>query len=316
MFGYIRIYKPQLRICEYETYRAVYCTLCRQLGRQMGIPARLLLNYDYTFMAMLMIALSDEKPCIGSGRCVVNPMKKCGKCSGNEDAFRYTSALTGIMFYYKLMDSIADSTAGKRILWRALQPYAAHVRKKAARMYPQEDALVSEYIKRQFAAEKKAMEDGEIIIDELCEPTAEVLSEFAQRLSQKESDRIVLKRLGYFIGRWIYMIDALDDLADDLRDGSFNPLALKFSLTADDAANKTERWEQARIFGNDSLNMSASEAVKYYELLDLGQFKPIADNVMYLGLSEAQRSALFPPEKKRHGNSDKNQINTGVEQNE
>ena len=113
------------------------------------------------------------------------------------------------------------------------------------------------------------MEDGEIIIDELCEPTAEVLSEFAQRLSQKESDRIVLKRLGYFIGRWIYMIDALDDLADDLRDGSFNPLALKFGLTADDAANKTERWEQARIFGNDSLNMSASEAVKYYNGMEI-----------------------------------------------
>ena len=63
MFGYIRIYKPQLRICEYETYRAVYCTLCRYLGRQMGVFSRLLLNYDYTFMAMLMIALSGEKPC-------------------------------------------------------------------------------------------------------------------------------------------------------------------------------------------------------------------------------------------------------------
>ena len=110
------------------------------------------------------------------------------------------------------------------------------------------------------------------------------------------------------------MIDALDDLSDDLKDGSFNPLALKFGLTADDAANKTERWEQARVFGNDSLNMSVAEAVKYYELLDLGEFKPIADNVMYLGVSEAQRTALFPPDKKGRRNSDKNQINTGVEE--
>ena len=314
MFGYIRIYKPQLRICEYETYRAVYCTLCRTLGKEMGIPARLLLNYDYTFMAILMIALGDKTPCIVPGRCVVNPLKKCGKCSGSDEAFKYTSVLTGIMFYYKLKDSIADSSAGKRMLFRTLQPYASHVRKKAAKLYPEEDALVSEYITRQFEAERKAKESGEIIIDELCQPTADVLSAFAQRLSQKENERTILKHFGYFMGRWIYIIDALDDLADDLKSGSFNPLALRFGLTADDAANKTERWEQARIFGNDSLNMSVSEAVKYYELLDLGQFKPIADNVMYLGVSEAQRSALFPPDKKRRRKSDKNQINTGVEE--
>ena len=314
MFGYIRIYKPQLRICEYETYRAVYCTLCRTLGKEMGIPARLLLNYDYTFMAILMIALSDETPCIVPGRCVVNPLKKCGRCAGSDEAFRYTAVLTSIMFYYKLMDSIADSSGGKRLLFRTLQPYASHVRKKAAERCPEEDALVSEYITRQFEAERKAKESGEIIIDELCQPTAEVLSAFAEKLSQKESDRLILKHFGYFMGRWIYMIDALDDLADDLKDGSFNPLALKFGLTADDATGKTERWEQAKIFGNDSLNMSVSEAAKYYELLDLGQFKPIADNVMYLGISEAQRSALFPPDKKRHRKSDKNQINTGVEE--
>ena len=314
MFGYIRIYKPQLRICEYETYRSVYCTLCRYLGKQLGIPARLLLNYDYTFMAMLMIALSGEKPCFEQGRCVVNPMKKCGHCRTNAEAFRYTSALTGIMFYYKLKDSIADSRAGRRMLYRTLQLYASHVRRKARKLYPEEDAMVSQYITRQFEAERRAKESGEIIVDELCEPTADVLSAFAERLSQKESDKVVLRHFGYFMGRWIYMIDALDDLSDDLKDGSFNPLALQFGLTADDAVNKTERWEQARIFGNDSLNMSVAEAVRYYELLDLGEFKPIADNVMYLGVSEAQRSVLFPPDKKRRRNSDNNQINTGVEE--
>ena len=261
MFGYIRIYKPQLRICEYETYRAVYCTLCRHLGRQMGVPARLMLNYDYTFMALLMIALSGEKPCFEQGRCVVNPLKKCGSCTTNDRAFEYTSALTAIMFYYKLKDSIADSGGVRRLLWRTLQPYASHVRGKAKKLYPEEDALVSEYITRQFAAEKHAKETGDLVVDELCQPTADVLSAFAERLSDRE-----------------------------------------------------ERWEQARVFGNDSLNMSVAEAVKYYELLDLGEFKPIADNIIYLGVSEAQRSALFPPDKKRRRNSDKNQINTGVEE--
>ena len=316
MFGYIRIYKPQLRICEFETYRAVYCTLCRHLGRQMGFPSRLLLNYDYTFMAMLMLGLSGETPRVESGRCVVNPLKKCGYCTGCDKAFDYTSALTGIMFYYKLRDSIADASSGKRMLYRTLQPYAAHLRKKAAKLYPEEDALVNEYITRQFAAESRARESGEIIIDELCQPTADVISAFAVRLSEKPDDKIILRHFGYFLGRWIYLIDALDDLNDDLKDGSFNPLALKFGLTPADEENRTDLWEQARVFGNDSLNMSAAEAVKYYELLNLGGFKPITDNIMYLGISRAQHSALFPPAKKRRRRSDKNQINTGVEENE
>jgi hypothetical protein len=316
VFGYIRIYKPQLRICEYETYRSVYCTLCRHLGRQMGIPSRLLLNYDYTFMTMLMIALGDGTPRFETGRCVINPLKKCGSCGGCDKAFDYTSALTGIMFYYKLRDSIADSSAGKRLLWRTLLPYASHLRKKAARLYPEEDALVSEYITRQFAAEKHARDTGEIIIDELCQPTADVISAFAVRLSENENDRMILRHFGYYLGRWIYMIDALDDLDRDLKDGSFNPLVLKFGLTPADAENRTDLWEDARCCGNDSLNMSISEAVKYYELLELGDFKPITDNIMYLGISEAQRIALFPPASKKRRRSDKNQINLGVEENE
>lgn len=316
MFGYVRIFKPQMRIYEYETYRSVYCTLCRHLGRQMGPLSRLLLNYDYTFMAMLMIALSGEKPAFAPGRCAVNPLKKSGVCTTHDRAFEYTSALTAIMFYYKLRDNIRDSSRGKRLLWHMLMPYASRVRGKAKKLYPEEDALVSDYITRQFDAESKALTSGEVIIDELCQPTADVISAFAVRLSDKESDKVILKHFGYFLGRWIYMIDALDDLDDDLRDGSFNPLALEWELTADDAVNQTERWEEARCRGNDSLNMSAAEAVKYYELLDMGDFKPITDNIMYLGISEAQRSALFPPAKKRRRRSDKNQTDTGVEENE
>lgn len=297
MFGYIRICKPQMKICEYEVYQSVYCTLCRHLGRHLGLPTRMLLNYDYTFLTMMMIALSDEQSQFVKGRCVFNPTKRCGNCATHDEAFEYTSALTAIMFYHKLCDDISDSSGGRRILCQALLPYAAHVRKKAAKLCPDEDALVDEYIRRQFAAEQKTRESGEVIVDELCEPTADAISAIAQKLSQKPSDQTVLKYFGYFLGRWIYMIDALDDLNEDLEDGSFNPLVLKFGLTADDVLNKSENYENARCFGNDSLNLSIAEAIKYYELLDFGEFKPILDNIIYLGVSEAQKAALFPKKK-------------------
>ena len=298
MFGYIRICKPQMKICEYEIYRSVYCTLCRRLGRQLGLPARMLLNYDYTFMTLLMIALSGEPAQFVPGRCAFNPVKKCGLCTTHEKAYDYTAALTGIMFYHKLRDDLNDSTGTRRLARRLLQPYAALVRSRARRRFPQEDAWVDEYIRRQVEAERRTAETGEVSIDELCEPTADVIASFARKLSDSERDGVVLRHFGYFLGRWIYLIDALDDLADDLEAGAFNPLALKFGLCAEDARNDSDLYEEARCFGNDSLNHSLSEAVKYYELLELGAYKPILDNIMYLGLSGAQESALLPKEDK------------------
>lgn len=314
MFGYIRICKPQMKICEYEVYQSVYCTLCRHLGKRLGLPARMLLNYDYTFLTMIMIALSDDQSKFVRGRCVFNPAKKCGNCSTHSEAFEYTSALTAIMFYHKLRDNINDSSGGKRLIWRILMPYAAYVRKKALRLCPDEDALVDKYIQRQFEAEKRALESSEVAIDELCEPTAEAISAIAVKLSQNPDERKILKYFGYFLGRWIYMIDALDDLSEDLEDGSFNPLALKFRLTAQDALDRSENYENAQCYGNDSLNLSISEAIKYYELLDFGEFKPILDNIIYLGVSEAQKSALFSKDKKKENvRRENNDIKIGVE---
>ncbi len=303
MFGYVRICKPQMKICEYDTYQSVYCTLCRHLGKQLGLPARLLLNYDYTFMTMIMIALSDKPSAFMRGRCAFNPLKRCGNCTTHHEAFEYTSALTAIMFYYKLRDNIQDTSGIRRLLWRLLTPYAAHVRRRAMKRFPDEDALVDEYIRRQTQAEQCASPDNEGMIDALCQPTADVISAFAVRLSHKPEDQTVLRYFGYFLGRWIYMIDALDDLDRDVTDGAFNPLALRFGLTAQDITDRSERREEARAFGNDSLNLSVAEAVKYYELLDFGAFKPILDNIMYLGISEAQKAALHkPPAESRKQN--------------
>lgn len=299
MFGYVRICKPQMKICEYEVYQSVYCTLCRRLGRQLGLPSRLLLNYDYTFLTMLMIALSDEPCAFAKGCCTFNPTKKCGKCTTHTDAFDYTASLTAIMFYYKLRDNIHDAAGGKRLLWRSLMPYASHIRRKAARRCPEEDALVAQYLQRQFEAEKQARDTLCVVADALCEPTADVIAAFAQRLSDDPKKQTVLRHFGYFLGRWIYMIDALDDLDQDIAEGAFNPLALQFGLTLQDVQSHSEAYEAARCFGNDSLNASIAEAVKYYELLDIGAFKPILDNILYLGMGEAQKAALFRPKRRR-----------------
>ena len=73
VFGYIKPWKPQLRICEFDTYKAIYCGLCKQLSHSYGPFARLTLSYAFTFLALLDMALKDESPQFKTENCLYNP---------------------------------------------------------------------------------------------------------------------------------------------------------------------------------------------------------------------------------------------------
>ena len=77
MFGYVKAYKPELRIKEFEFYKAVYCSLCRDLGKKYGIVSRFSLSYDFTFLALLNMSLKNGCNEIERKSCVFNPLKKC-----------------------------------------------------------------------------------------------------------------------------------------------------------------------------------------------------------------------------------------------
>ncbi len=121
--------------------RAVYCSLCRQLGDRYGIFARMTLSYDCTFYALWMMALHKRCPSFQEGRCVVNPMKKCGFCTGGERELRLASALSVIMVYQKVRDNIADDRFLKRLRSYFMHPFVSRMRRKAERDYPELDKI-------------------------------------------------------------------------------------------------------------------------------------------------------------------------------
>ncbi len=288
MFGYVRIFKPQLKVCEYDAYKAVYCTLCKHLGRIYGIHSRLLLNYDYTFVAMLYMALHQQKISPKRSVCVCNPLKKCLYCTCDAAAFELTSAMTAEMFYYKTVDNIEDSGFWGRLGWKTVRLIAAPMRKKAMRAYPEMEEVMAEYIKAQLDTEKG--EDRSV--DAAAEPTAAMLSALAPMLSDDPTDQRVLKDFGYYFGRWIYLIDAFDDIEKDIRKGNFNPFVVRFGLTLEDIEKDTALLEEARLYANECLNMTVARAAAAFELLELGEYAPIFNNIIYLGLGESQRRAL------------------------
>lgn len=274
MFGYIRAAKPEMKVKEYEMYKAIYCSLCRNLGRSYGFLARLTLSYDFTFLALLNMSLKDGCDCIERKRCAFNPLKKCNYCK-NSEGLEMPSAAAMIMLYYKIKDNISDEKGFKKLGALCLLPLFARAHKKAAKDFPEIEKAVSEYILEQTVIERESCKD----IDRAADPSAKVLSRIFTLCSDDEIQQRVLERMGYCIGRYIYLLDAACDLAEDIKQNSYN--VLKFG----DFENAKEKVKPQLYF-------CINEAAKAFELLDIKKYKTILGNILYLGLEDTFKKEL------------------------
>ena len=276
MFGYLQIDKAELKVREYEAYKAVYCGLCKQLGKDYSFLTRLALSYDCTFYTMMLMSLSSGCSGFSDGRCRFNPLKKCRFADCKNDCYSKAAALSVISVYYKLMDELMDSGFWKRLAVRMIKPFFSHWRKKAAQRYSEMDTIVADMLEKQVKVEAEPSPS----IDATAHPTAEMLGKLLCLEAKDELQRRVFYECGYHLGRWIYYIDAADDFEKDVKHGNFNP----FRLIESD--NLTQRMEQ-------TLNQSLARSYDAYVLIDnLTDFKGILDNMMLLGFPLKQNSVL------------------------
>lgn len=273
MFGYVRAYKPELRIKEWEMYKAVYCSLCRELGKSYGIFARFTLSYDFTFLALLDMALSEGFPTTERKCCVFNPLKKCNYCSDKDNQLSFAASAAMIMLYYKLLDNIADEKGLGRLKYLVLKPAFSRAYKKAAKNNKDIDDIFKDYFAKQNAVEQ-IIDSG---IDEAAEPTAVMLSRVFEKCASDELGRRALSRMGYCMGRYIYILDAAKDLPDDIKKDNFNPFK-----DNDNYINDAKR----------QLGICIDETIKAFELLEIKQLKNILGNIIYLGLEDTIKKEL------------------------
>lgn len=274
MFGYLQIHKDELKVKEYEAYKSVYCGLCKQLGRDYGILTRLILSYDCTFYAILLMSLKRSCTGFSDGRCKFNPLKKCKFADCKDNAYSKASALSVISAYYKVVDDIDDSGFFKRIALKIAKPFFGRRQKKAARRFPEIEIIVSEMMKNQKAAEN----DELVTIDKAANPTAKMISDLAALEGGNDLQKRVLSEFGYQIGRWVYLIDAADDYEKDKKSSNFNPF-IKADINDKDYINSV-------------LSQSLARAYDAYNLLDIIDFKPIIDNMMLFGFPNKQNAVL------------------------
>lgn len=278
MFGYVRPCAEEMKIKEFERFRALYCGLCHELGREYGLPGRAILNYDFVFLAMLL--WGDAESCdYCFRRCVPGFCRKRCVCQRAE-ALTAAAGMSVILAYWKAQDGVSDSHGPKKLGAVAVRAFLKRAYKKAARKYPEFDKEV-----RLRLGELSDLERGRTeSLDRPADKFALLLSSAAA--AGRAEDKRALGQLLYHVGRIVYIADGYFDLAEDLRSGNYNPVAARFGLTGIHVP------EEARESVLETLLSSAHLAAAAYELLPASYWTPVTRNIVYLGIPQMIRQVL------------------------
>lgn len=264
MFGYVTINKPELKIKEYEAYKGVYCTLCKEMGKEYGFLSRFLLSYDGAFYVMYKLGLSQDKINVSNSRCSFNPCKKCMKITCESNVYKLACAITVILAYFKLVDNLHDSKPLKKILLYILYPYFSFICKRAKNNFSTIFDIVNNGMKEQFKTEN----ESDVSLDKSAHPTGVILSELFSYGEVGECKEKTAQ-FGYQLGRVVYFLDAFDDYERDKKEKNFNPFENSNNIVDD--ATKT-------------LNLSIGALTEIFKTQKFNNFSTIIENIIYDGL--------------------------------
>ena len=213
MFGYVMANQDGLSAEAKERYHAAYCGLCHALGERHGQKSRLTLTYDLAFLAVFLSALYEEKGVFAEGRCFLHPLKKHKLLTGG--AVNYAADMNVALSYYNLLDNWQDD---KSYFARA---EAALLKKQCAaveKQYPQQCRAIREAL----AALAKIERDNVLNPDLPANCFGNLMAEiFAW---QEDDNAPKLRRFGFALGKYIYLLDAVLDLKKDIKNEKYNPL--------------------------------------------------------------------------------------------
>lgn len=275
MFGYVTPCKMELKVKDYEKFKAYYCGLCREIKASFGNLPRLALNYDMTFLAVLLDSFDSEKLKVKKVFCSFHPTEKRLIIHGNS-SIKYAAFCNVILAYYKLLDNAADDNSKLSIIYsKVLNSYL----KKASKEYMERASYIESSLKALYALEKKAESSS---IDELshhfADLTGYILSSYYGKAEYEG-----LYNLGYNLGKWIYIIDAYDDLAKDMEKNKFNAINTVFNkekLSYNDLVNAIS----TRI--DFTLINCAQGALDALNRLNLDKNYELLYNILQFGLME------------------------------
>ncbi len=278
MYGYVRPPLGTLPQEEIQRFQKIYCGLCHTLGGRYGPAARFILNYDFTYLAILLSG-PEEGACV-QRRCVVSPVHRRTVLMP-DPALELAADESVILAYWQLRDGVADHDWLHGIKYRAVSRVLEPAYRKAAALRPEFDAGT----RRQLALLSELEAAQCPSMDRAADAFAALLACAAGEVDEPVRRR-VLEQLLYHLGRWVYLVDAADDLKKDAVSGNYNPVALRFDLR-DGAWTAESRQEFTKTLDH-SIHMMATA----FELWDFGPWTPLLEATFYTGLFQVGRAVL------------------------
>lgn len=279
MFGYLRVDAENLRLRDYNVYKALYCGLCKSMGNCTGQCSRLSLSYDFTFLSALRLSLAGELPELKKFRCGI-------KCFRRHKAFvaskeiDFCAEASAILTHYKLLDDKKDEKGFKKLRALLLSPLFSRGYRRAKRHYPELDALVGRGMEELSSIETENLPS----VDRPAECFGRLLGEIAS-FGLADPERRIARSVGLAVGKWIYLVDAADDYDEDKKKGRYNPfLTYEEGLSID-----------AKESLGEALNEYLAEAGRALDLVDsfpAPEFCEILKNLLYSGLPKTAERIL------------------------
>lgn len=281
MFGYVTVDKPELKVKDYYKYKAYYCGLCRTLKEKYGQTGRLTLTYDMTFAIVLLTSLYESETKLSKHRCPTSPVKPVAMLQN--EITDYCASMNIILSYYHFKDDWMDEKSVPGVV-------AAGVMRRRARkieaLYPRQCAVIRKELRRLQHLEAANSES----IDETAGCFGRLMAELF--VYKKDVWEDTLRHIGFYLGKFIYIMDAWDDLEKDLKKGSYNPLK-KFSTQ-----------DNYEALCHQMMTMMMAECSAAFELLPCIEDVDILRNILYSGVwtkRNARLKEMKEREEKNHG---------------
>lgn len=262
MFGYVTVNRETLSPENESRYRAYYCGLCRSLRERHGLTGALTLSNDMTFLSIVLSGMYEPAEKSGSERCIMHPMKKHDWLTS--ETSDYAADMNVMLAYHLCMDSWRDE---KKLISIAEAGLIKRGYEWVKRLYPEKCEFIGDMI-RALSDIESVSPDGDI--DKPTNIVGELIGEiFAYRNDEWKS---ALTRMGAALGRFIYIMDAYDDLPKDLKKGCYNPLK-----PISDVVDYEDRCL-------DMLTMHIAECTGEFEMLPIIRDAGLIRNVLYSGV--------------------------------
>ena len=285
MLGYVICERPELKMKDWELYNGYYCGVCKSISDRYGQLPRIGLSYDAAFLALLLAGLDDAKDDIRREHCIAHHIQK--KTVIQNSYTDYAADIMLMLAWFKAKDDVNDDGSAKA---KAASVMFRSSFNKARSKHPAVADEMKELLDKLSALENDKCESLDQVSDCFGRILEILLAGGGEERSETETR--ILRRFGYHLGKWIYLVDAYDDIADDIASGSYNPLLYRYGWY--DSKNETAKEFTDRIEEECEQNMLilCSEMAKMLDLLDIKKNNGIIENIVYMGLLRSTDNVL------------------------